>query len=60
MKLGDLIPTAIKDAILNKTGMTGKAAGVLKERSEYNKYVIDKQSNGEAAVSFEDWVAGKR
>lgn len=39
------------------TGLAGKAKTDLAMQKEYQKHVIEAQTNGEEPLKFEDWMA---
>lgn len=41
------------------TGLAKGAANTLALQKEYQKHVIDAQSNGEEPMKFEDWQASR-
>lgn len=41
------------------TGLAKGAANTLSLQKEYQKHVIDAQTNGEEPMKFEDWAAAR-
>jgi hypothetical protein len=41
-------------------GMAQAAAIDMKSRPKYNEYVVNMNENGKEAVSYADWMSGKR